>query len=91
MAEANQLIGRYRLLQRLGAGGMGEVWKALDTGVTQREVALKLVLSEENPQMIQVLAGEARAMAQLPVHPNLVALLDVVDGSKLPLAGSRKA
>ena len=86
MAEANQLIGRYRLLQRLGAGGMGEVWKALDTGVTQREVALKLVLSEENPQMIQVLAGEARAMAQLPVHPNLVALLDVVEeGNSLAL------
>ena len=86
MAHENQLIGRYRLLNRLGAGGMGEVWKALDTGVTQREVALKLVLSEEDPQMLHVLASEAKAMAQLPMHTNLAALLDVVEeGANLAL------
>jgi len=82
MAAIDQMIGRYRLLQRLGQGGMGEVWKALDTGVTQREVALKLVLSEEDPAMLHVLSSEARAMAQLPMHPNLVALLDVVEAEQ---------
>src|ERR1700683_2919877 len=41
IAEGTQ-FGPYRLLERIGAGGMGEVYRALDTSL-EREVALKLV------------------------------------------------
>ncbi|HEY6547193.1 MAG TPA: hypothetical protein VI589_04775, partial [Vicinamibacteria bacterium] len=38
-----EAIGPYRLLQRLGVGGMGEVWLADQTGPVQRQVALKVI------------------------------------------------
>jgi eukaryotic-like serine/threonine-protein kinase len=42
-AAAGQLLGRYRLIERLGQGSQGEVWRAIETGPGGREVALKVL------------------------------------------------
>ena len=70
-------LGRYLLLDRLGAGGMGEVFAAYDPQL-DRKVALKLLrsgsLSAEEGKAR--LLREAQAMARLQ-HPNVIAVHDV--------------
>ncbi|MDQ2981068.1 MAG: serine/threonine protein kinase, partial [Actinomycetota bacterium] len=63
--------GRYRLEQRLGAGGMGEVWAAHDTQLDRR-VALKLLGAHADPIRFE---REAHAVAALS-HPNISRLYD---------------
>ncbi len=82
MLAPNEKLGQYRLVEEIGRGGMGVVWKALDTRLG-RHVALKL-LSEENtsdPERLKRLEHEARTVASLN-HPNIVTLFSVeeVDG-----------
>jgi serine/threonine protein kinase/Tfp pilus assembly protein PilF len=70
-------LGPYEILSTLGAGGMGEVYRAKDLRL-DREVALK-VLPEQFAQDAQALARfqrEARAIAALP-HPHILTLFDV--------------
>jgi serine/threonine protein kinase/sugar lactone lactonase YvrE len=64
-------IGPYQLLERLGAGGMGEVWSALDTRL-DRKVALKFASSHFSDRF----AREARSIAALN-HPGICTLYDV--------------
>ena len=66
------VIGRYVLLETLGAGGMGAVYRAYDPKL-RREIALKLVRC--HPDRVEELLAEARAMAQLG-HPALVSVHD---------------
>ena len=69
-------IGRYRLGERLGAGGMGMVFAARDTSL-DRPVALKLLRpGYEMDAAAERLQREARAMARLS-HPNVVTVFDV--------------
>ncbi len=69
-------IGRYRLGERLGAGGMGMVFEARDTTL-DRPVALKLLRpGYEMDAASERLQREARAMARL-AHPNVVTVFDV--------------
>jgi serine/threonine-protein kinase len=69
-------LGPYLLLERLGAGGMGEVFKAWHRRI-ERRVALKLIQRDQlaDACTVERFLREARATAQLS-HPNVVALHD---------------
>ena len=68
--------GRYRLVRRIGVGGMGEVWEADDT-VLGRRVALKVLVQElaDDPRATRRFVREARATAKL-THPNVTRVYD---------------
>jgi serine/threonine protein kinase len=71
------VAGRYRLIERLGVGSMGEVWRATDTELG-RDVALKRALDATSADDAERLRREARAAAGVH-HPNVVTLFDVVE------------
>ncbi len=73
------VVDRYTILERIGKGGMGEVYSAYDAKLDRR-VALKLLLSRRQ-ELESRLYREAQAMARLS-HPNVVAVFDtgVVEG-----------
>jgi hypothetical protein len=71
---SGRVLGRYTLLERLGAGAMGVVYRADDIGLG-RQVALKL-LHRPDGALTDRLNREARSMAQVN-HPNVVAVYDV--------------
>ena len=67
-------LGAYEITARIGAGGMGEVWRATDTSLG-REVAIKVLpdsLAQE-PDRLARLEREARTLASLN-HPNVAAI-----------------
>jgi eukaryotic-like serine/threonine-protein kinase len=68
--------GRYRLVRRIGGGGMGEVWEA-DDSVLGRRVALKVLVQElaDDPRATRRFVREARATAKL-THPNVTRVYD---------------
>jgi serine/threonine-protein kinase len=76
-------IAHYRIIRKLGAGGMGEVYLALDTKL-DRNVAIKVLrpdsLAEEN--LKKRLVREAQAAAKLD-HPNICAIYDVNEADSL--------
>ena len=70
-------IGRYRILEQLGSGGMSVVYKGVDTAL-EREVAVKVLhphLSQKEDSRKR-LAREAKAVAKLH-HPNILEVFDV--------------
>jgi serine/threonine protein kinase len=79
---AGETFGRYRILRRLGRGGMGTVYLAHDTHL-ERDIALKIphVTAGESPEVVQRFYREARALARFD-HPNICPVHDVgqVDG-----------
>ena len=76
-------LGRYELVERLGRGGMGEVWRARDPAL-RRDVAVKVLRREGGEggdktlrdDFVRRFVREARAAASLK-HPNVVAIHDV--------------
>jgi serine/threonine protein kinase len=74
---SSEHLGSYRLIDRLGAGGMGEVWRAEDTRLL-RPVAIK-ILSERianDPEWKARFLREARTIAQLN-HPNIATIYSI--------------
>jgi serine/threonine-protein kinase len=74
--EGSTVDDRYRILQRIGSGGMADVWLADDTHL-QRRVALKVLHSRfiQDSEFVERFRREAEAAAGLQ-HPNIVAVFD---------------
>jgi len=69
-----QVIDHYRITEKIGQGGMGEVYKAIDVNL-DRVVAVKVLTRElsNDPNLIQRFQSEAKTQAQLN-HPNVTTL-----------------
>ena len=76
VSEGSIIDGRYRVLQRIGSGGMADVWLADDTHL-QRRVALKVLHSRfsQDREFVERFRREAESAAGLQ-HPNIVAVYD---------------
>jgi serine/threonine-protein kinase len=76
------LSGRYRVTERIGVGGMSEVWQAVDE-VLDRPVAIKVLataaLSTHGVDPTGVIRAEAQAAARLS-HPNVASVYDFGEG-----------
>ena len=77
-------LGAYEITGHLGAGGMGQVWRATD-GALGREVALKSLddAAAQDPARLSRLDREARALAALN-HPNIAAIYGVEQSGSTP-------
>jgi len=76
VGEGSTIDGRYRLLRRIGSGGMADVWLAEDPHL-QRRVALKILHRRfaQDREFVERFRREAEAAASLS-HPNIVAVYD---------------
>src|SRR5450631_774745 len=72
-------LGPYEIVSPLGAGGMGEVYRARDTRLN-RDVAIKILgeLTARSPDGLQRFQQEAQATAILN-HPNILVIFDLGD------------
>ncbi|WP_194922922.1 serine/threonine-protein kinase [Catenulispora pinisilvae] len=89
-SQPGRLVGgRYRLVDRLGAGGMGRVWRAHDQtlgiDVAIKEVSLPFMLSDEQlAERLRRAEREARNTARLRDQPGIVTVHDVVIDDDAP-------
>ena len=72
-----QMIAHYRITSKIGAGGMGEVWRATDTKLG-RDVAIKILPESfaTDPDRIARFQREAQVLAALN-HPNIAAIYGI--------------
>jgi hypothetical protein len=75
LLPAGTRLGAYEVLERLGAGGMGEVYRARDSRL-RRDVAIKVLREAPSPASIARLEQEARLAGSLN-HPNIVTVFDL--------------
>jgi serine/threonine protein kinase/formylglycine-generating enzyme required for sulfatase activity len=76
-SKAGRMIGAYRILSKLGAGGMGEVWLAEDSRL-KRKIALKLLPAHftSDAERVRRFEREARAASALN-HPNILTIHEI--------------
>src|SRR5947209_6568733 len=81
------VFSRYRIIEPLGKGGMGEVYKAWDATL-ERTIALKILPPElvRNPDRVRRFVQEAKSASSLN-HPHIVTIHDVGD-ARLPVGGT---
>ncbi|MFD7631864.1 ABC transporter substrate-binding protein [Streptomyces sp. NPDC059851] len=92
MTEQNPelIAGRYQLVERIGQGGMGRVWRGLDQHLFGREVAVKEILfppgmdDGDRAALLRRFIGEARAAVTLS-HPGIITIHDVVEHNGVPV------
>ena len=77
MLTSGDKLGPYEILSPIGAGGMGEVYRAKDTSLG-REVAIKVLPSDvaSTPERLQRFEREAKTVATLN-HPNIVTIFGI--------------
>jgi eukaryotic-like serine/threonine-protein kinase len=76
-AGADVLIaGRYKLQQKIGEGGMGEVWVAKQTEPVKRKVALKLIKTGMDSRAVLARFEQERQALAMMDHPNIARVLD---------------
>ena len=75
--EPGQTLQHYRIVDQIGAGGMGEVWRATDDRL-DREVAIKVLPPSfaDNKELLRRFEREARSISSLN-HPNICTLFDI--------------
>lgn len=84
------IAGRYQLVDRIGQGGMGRVWRGLDQQLFGREVAVKEILfppgieDDDRAALLRRFTGEARAAVTLS-HPGIITIHDVVEHHGAPV------
>ncbi len=70
------IAGRYTLVQKIGEGGMGEVWVAKQTEPVKRKVALKLIKTGMDSKAVLARFEQERQALALMDHPNIARVLD---------------
>jgi serine/threonine protein kinase len=76
MEQPGDMIGRYKLIEPLGEGGFGSVWRAEQSEPIRREVALKVIKpGMDSREIIARFEAERQALALMD-HPNIAGVLD---------------
>ncbi|MDQ6694170.1 MAG: zinc ribbon domain-containing protein [Chloroflexota bacterium] len=83
------LAGRYKLVSAIGGGGMGTVFKGVDTHLTSRQdpegrpVAVKAILDTSDPELLAAAVEEREMLVRLD-NPNIVRIFDIVEQGGTP-------
>ena len=75
-AVGTTIVGRYKLLEQIGEGGMGTVWVAEQTEPVRRKVALKLIKPGMDSKSVLARFESERQALALMDHPNIAKVLD---------------